>query len=134
MGVRFVNREDPRAAARATLRLIREARSGGSLAIFPEGTFQKDPGLLPFYSGAFLIAAKIGLPVVPAVMRGTRSFFHDGARWPSYCSIEINILDPLRAASSLRVDADQLKDSAYRIIDDECREENELMEVETGLQ
>ena len=134
MGVRFVNREDPRAAARATLRLIREARSGGSLAIFPEGTFQKDPGLLPFYSGAFLIAAKIGLPVVPAVMRGTRRFFHDGARWPSYSSIEINILDPLRAASSLRVDADQLKNSAYRIIADECREENELMDVEAGLQ
>jgi len=79
MGVRFVNREYPRAAAHATLALIREARNGGSLAIFPEGTFQMDPRLLPFYSGAFMIAAKTGLPVVPVIMRGTRRFFHDGA-------------------------------------------------------
>lgn len=134
MGVRFVNREDPRAAARATLGLIREARSGGSLAIFPEGTFKKDPELLPFYSGAFLIAAKSGLPVVPAVMRGTRRFFHDGARWPSRSSIEIEILDPLCAIGSLRENADMLKYSAHHLIDERCRDVNKLPETKTDFQ
>lgn len=117
MGVRFVNRESPRAAASAALGLMREARKGGSLAIFPEGSFQKEPGLMPFYSGAFLIAAKTGLPLVPVVMRGTRTFFHDGARWPSWSSVEIEFFEPEYAAGVQRKDAEALKTRAFQVIE-----------------
>lgn len=122
MGVRFVNRENPRAAAMAALGMIRRARKGESLAIFPEGTFQKDPGLLPFYTGAFLIAAKTGHPIVPAVMRGSRRLLHDGARWPSWSSIEIELFTPMHAASTRRIDAEHLKSAAMCQIQEYCGE------------
>ena len=122
MGVRFVNRENPRAAARATLGLIRGARSGESFAIFPEGTFEKDPGLLPFQLGAFLVAAKTSRPVVPAAMRGTRRLLHDGARWPSWSAIEIELFDPVYAAGTHRSDAVTLRNSVASLVSAHCQE------------
>ncbi len=129
MAVCFVNRESPRSAARAALGLIREANRGGSLAVFPEGTFQKDPGLQPFYTGAFLIAVKSGCPVVPAVMRGTRALLHDGASWPSWSAIEIELFEPMYAAGPQRCDAEQLKSDIYRLINAHCGETDPLPEA-----
>ena len=36
------------------------------------------PGLLPFRMGAFVIAAQTGTPLLPVVLRGTRSALRDG--------------------------------------------------------
>lgn len=47
-------------------------REGQQLLIFPEGTFFRPPGLLPFRLGAFKAAVDAGLPVVPIALRGTR--------------------------------------------------------------
>lgn len=134
MGVRFVNRENPRAAARATLGLIREARQDGSLAIFPEGTFQKDPGLMPFFSGAFLIAAKTGLPIVPTVMCGTRKFFREGAPWPSWSSVEIEFFEPTNASGVRRKDAEALKTHAFQLIGEKLGEGEGLINQFTDMQ
>jgi 1-acyl-sn-glycerol-3-phosphate acyltransferase len=42
------------------------------LVIFPEGTFVRAPGLLPFRLGAFKAAVDRGCPVVPVAIRGAR--------------------------------------------------------------
>jgi 1-acyl-sn-glycerol-3-phosphate acyltransferase len=47
-------------------------RGGASLLFFPEGTFDRSPGLLPFRLGAFKAAVEACLPVVPIAIRGTR--------------------------------------------------------------
>lgn len=93
MGVRYVNRGSARAAARAALGMIRGAKRGESLAIFPEGKFVRPPGLLPFFRGAFVVAARAKLPVVPAVMLGTRRFFADGERWPRWSTIDLTLFE-----------------------------------------
>ena len=46
--------------------------------MFPEGTFRRMPGLLPFRMGAFVIAAQAGAPVLPVTLRGTRSALREG--------------------------------------------------------
>lgn len=117
MGVCFVERDHPRRAARATLGLVRSARQGGSLAIFPEGTFQKEAGLQPFFAGAFFISAKSALPVVPAVIHGSRRLFHDGARWPTWSPLCIEILPPLGPAATDGADVHALKQRAFRVIE-----------------
>ncbi len=47
-------------SARDTRRLLKNAAAGGALAFFPEGTFEPEPGLLRFRSGAFVVAANAG--------------------------------------------------------------------------
>ena len=72
MGVSFVNRSNAREGALQTRALIRRVQDGESLAIFAEGTFKPDPGVLPFKNGAFMIAVRAGVPVVPVAIIGSR--------------------------------------------------------------
>jgi 1-acyl-sn-glycerol-3-phosphate acyltransferase len=77
LGVVFVARFDPAHCAD----VVAEAgRADRDFLFFPEGTFQRMPGLLPFHLGAFAAAAKAGMPVVPVGLRGTRSVLH-GDDW-----------------------------------------------------
>ncbi|MFT4047948.1 MAG: lysophospholipid acyltransferase family protein [Solimonas sp.] len=89
MGVIFVNRREARAGARTTRELMRRLHGGESLVIFAEGTFKPEPGLLPFKVGAFLMAARCGVPVVPAAIRGSRRLY-GGGRWlPRWSALDI---------------------------------------------
>ncbi|MEK6805074.1 MAG: 1-acyl-sn-glycerol-3-phosphate acyltransferase [Pseudomonadota bacterium] len=97
MGVSFVNRVSAHEGARQTRELIRRLQNGESLTVFAEGTFKGPPGLLPFRKGAFLMAAKTGVPVVPAVIRGTRRFLGGDVHWPRHSRIEIEIFEPIAA-------------------------------------
>src|SRR5947209_802203 len=63
-----INRSDPRNAARAMLQAVRFLRGGCSVLIFAEGTRSPDGNLLPFSEGAFQLAIREGLPVLPLVI------------------------------------------------------------------
>lgn len=79
MDVEFVERFDVEKGADSTRRIARSAGKGKSLLFFPEGTFQRIPGLLPFHMGAFVAAAQSGLEVVPVTIRGTRQKLTSGS-------------------------------------------------------
>jgi 1-acyl-sn-glycerol-3-phosphate acyltransferase len=91
IGTEFVERFDQHKGMADTQRLIQKVAAGHSLLFFPEGTFTRRPGLLPFHMGAFVVAAKAGVPVVPIAIRGTRSMLRSGS-WllrPGMASITI---------------------------------------------
>jgi 1-acyl-sn-glycerol-3-phosphate acyltransferase len=46
-------------------------REGASLFVFPEGTRSPDGELKSFYRGAFWVAARYRVPIVPVVIEGT---------------------------------------------------------------
>lgn len=108
MGVTFVNRSSAKAGALQTRALIRRLQEGESLTVFAEGTFKPEPGLLPFRKGAFLMAARAGVPVVPVAIRGTRRFLGEGRYWLRHSRIEIDVLPSLTASG----DAESLRDAA----------------------
>ena len=122
MGVSFVNRSSAREGAAQTRNLIRRVSDGESLAIFAEGTFKAEPGLLPFKKGAFLIAARAGVPVLPIGIRGTRRFFGENRRLPRWSVIDIE-LRPVIPASA---DAQVLLDAARREVAAVCGEADTL--------
>jgi 1-acyl-sn-glycerol-3-phosphate acyltransferase len=97
MGVIFVNRASARESARLTRQLMRRLHHGEPLAIFAEGTFKPQPGLLPFKSGAFLMAARERVPVVPVGIRGTRRLYGGGRRLPRWSTVDIEIGAALHA-------------------------------------
>lgn len=50
---------------------LRRLGEGHSLFVFPEGTRSPDGKLQPFYRGAFRLAARAQVPIVPIVIEGT---------------------------------------------------------------
>jgi 1-acyl-sn-glycerol-3-phosphate acyltransferase len=78
IGAQFVERFDVQRGVEDAGRMVAEVGAGHSLIFFPEGTFRRMPGLLPFRMGAFVVAARAGMPVVPVTLRGTRSVLRDG--------------------------------------------------------
>ena len=84
--------EDSRAIAAAA----RERR----VAIFPEGTFVRAPGLLPFQMGAFVASAEAGVPIVPVVVRGARSILRDEQWMPRRGVITVNVRPPIAPEGS----------------------------------
>lgn len=61
-----------RNALRIALKCLEE---GQVLGLFPEGTRSKTEELLPFQPGAAIFALKIGAPIIPVALVGTKSIF-----------------------------------------------------------
>jgi 1-acyl-sn-glycerol-3-phosphate acyltransferase len=92
LGAEFVDRFNRHSGAMDARRLIRTASSGGSLVFFPEGTFTGRPGLARFHGGAFTIAARAHMPVVPVVIRGARHVLRGDSIWPRPGRVHIEVL------------------------------------------
>ena len=97
IGSEFVERFDRNRGAADARRVLRNAANGHSLVFFPEGTFTRTPGLLKFHTGAFVTAARAGCPVIPAVVRGTRTALSPTGGLPRPGRIQIDILPPVPA-------------------------------------
>jgi 1-acyl-sn-glycerol-3-phosphate acyltransferase len=116
MGVSFVNRSSAREAAAATRELLRRIKEGESFTIFPEGTFKQEPGLLPFNSGAFLIAARAGVPVLPAVIRGSRQVLSQNDKLPQYGHVEIEFFPAIAPEGEGKQAVRALSEAARQVI------------------
>ena len=83
-------------------------REGSSIMMFPEGTRSADGHLKAFKHGAFTLAQRVGVPILPIVVEGTaaalpkRGFVLQGRH-----AIRIRVLDaiPYARVASLSVDA-----------------------------
>lgn len=73
----FINRENPKAAGKVILEGIKILKNGHSLVIFPEGTRSKCSTVGEFKSGAFKLATKSKVPIVPVSINGTYRAMED---------------------------------------------------------
>jgi 1-acyl-sn-glycerol-3-phosphate acyltransferase len=112
LGSEFVERFNRHRSAADARRIARTAGTGQALAFFPEGTFNARPGLGKFHGGAFVIAARAGLPVVPVAIRGARSVLPPTAALPRPGRIEVQVLAPLRVPANAATAAVELKKAA----------------------
>jgi 1-acyl-sn-glycerol-3-phosphate acyltransferase len=122
LGAAFVERFEPGLGAEDAARQVAAARAGGSPIFFPEGTFKRAPGLLPFRMGAFVTAAQTGLPVIPVTLRGTRLMLPDGVVWPRRSVLRVFIGAPILPQGSDWAAALKLRDAARREILARCGE------------
>ena len=97
-------------------------RAGQSLLVFPEGTFRRYPGLLPFRLGAFVVAAEAGVPVVPVVLRGTRSILRGDDMFPRRGAVTITVAPPIPPRGTGWPAAVALRDAARAEILARCGE------------
>ncbi len=122
IGTLFVERFDVQRGVDEARKVAEAARAGQSLGFFPEGTFARMPGLLPFRMGAFLAAARAGAPIVPVTIRGTRSILRAGSWFPRRGRLEVIVEPPLSPDGEDWAAAVRLRDAARAAILRHCGE------------
>lgn len=90
-----IDRGDARKTARSVRRVIEGIRDGRSLAVFPEGTRTRDGRLQDFKPGAFKIALRAGVPIVPVTIRGTFAMLPKTTMAPRPGRVDVIIHDPI---------------------------------------
>jgi acetoacetyl-CoA synthetase len=92
----FVDRRNPGDRRRMARRLVETAHRGWTLAVFPEGTFDEQPGLSHFHTGAFAAALSGDLPILPIVIHGARRKLPSGVMLPRPGPLAIHVCAPLK--------------------------------------
>lgn len=98
LGAHFVERNDAMQSVADLQNLAGLAGGTSSLLFFAEGTFGPQPGLRPFRLGAFLIAVRQALPVVPVALTGSRQVLPDGSWRPRRSALTVSVCPPLSPA------------------------------------
>lgn len=112
LGVIPLKRMDSRSQLECLKRCMDLIRGGASVFFFPEGTRSKDRKLGTFKKGAFSVAAKTGVPVVPITLHRTGNIMPAGKESLLYPgSVKVVIHRPLESKDSA-----ELCNEARRVI------------------
>lgn len=107
------NRARSLATVEAALALL---RSGRSLVVFPEETRARTDQLLPFKSGAALLAVRSGFPLLPVGIAGTRRALPRGTLAISSGPVAMAIGRPIEVSKRTARDRDEVTSEAREAI------------------
>lgn len=94
-----------RGSVRASLdHCARISDAGWSLLFFPEGVRSDDGAIGPFKPGIGLLAARLGVPVVPVYLKGTDSVVAKGGARPHRGYIEVRFGRPIQIPAGMKYD------------------------------
>jgi 1-acyl-sn-glycerol-3-phosphate acyltransferase len=74
----------------------RRLQEGHNLFVFPEGTRSPDGNLIRFFPGAFRLAIRFRVPIVPVVIDGTGDILPKGQFFIRPRPVTLHVLDPVR--------------------------------------
>jgi len=112
-----IDRENPREAAKSIIQAAREIRNGVSAIAFPEGTRSRTGELGKFHSGAFALALRTGVPLVPVSLEGSyRVILPKTLNVNPGVIVRIRIGDPIDLSSYSRGEKHRLMEDVFRIM------------------
>jgi putative phosphoserine phosphatase/1-acylglycerol-3-phosphate O-acyltransferase len=95
MGAIFIDRSDKKKALESMKNASEILKNGTSVAIAPEGTRSGSKTLGKFKKGAFHLAIKGGVPIVPIVIKNAYMAMPKGSKMFTPTHIEVVVLDPV---------------------------------------
>ena len=104
----MIDRSNPRDAMTSIERAVQTIRSGQSVILFPEGTRTNNGKLQSFKRGAFALAAKSGVPVVPMTINNTFGILPRGSLNVKRADISVVLEKPI-PTDGLESKADELE-------------------------
>jgi 1-acyl-sn-glycerol-3-phosphate acyltransferase len=90
-----IDRGDARKTAKSLRHVVDALKQGRSLAVFPEGTRTPDGQLQEFKTGAFKLAVRAGVPIVPVAIRGTFALLPKTTLAPRPGRVDVFIGEPI---------------------------------------
>jgi 1-acyl-sn-glycerol-3-phosphate acyltransferase len=112
-----LKRGDKRGIAKMFVDCEKALADGNSLFVFPEGTRSETGSLKPFKSGAFILAKKMKIPILPVVISGTKGAlpkhsmnFHGSQK------MSIRVLEPVPYERFANLSAKETGDMISNII------------------
>ncbi|RWM95047.1 MAG: acyl-phosphate glycerol 3-phosphate acyltransferase [Mesorhizobium sp.] len=122
LDIPFVERHDVTGSLSDAESLTKIARQERILVFFPEGTFTRRPGLSAFHLGAFKIAVDANLPILPGIIRGTRSMLRGDQWFPRWTPVTIEIGAPIAPSGTDFASVLRLRDAVREAILARCGE------------
>jgi 1-acyl-sn-glycerol-3-phosphate acyltransferase len=112
-----VDRNNPRSGALALIKAQRYLEKHCSVIIFPEGTRTTDGRVRPFSDGAFHLAIRAKVPVLPLVVEGSRDCIPKNSwKFGKSSDIRIKVLPPIDTSSMTMDDVSALRDEVRHAI------------------
>lgn len=112
-----IDRENPRKAAKSIIRAAKEIRDGISAIAFPEGTRSRTGELGSFHSGAFALALRTAVPLVPISLEGSyRVILPKTLKVNPGVIVRIRIGSPIDLSAYARGEKHRLMDDVFRIM------------------
>ncbi|HNM64986.1 MAG TPA: AMP-binding protein [Accumulibacter sp.] len=116
LGTLFVERFDVARSVEDVEDIVIALGRGQRVILFPEGTFSREAGLKPLRMGAFVAAARAGVPVLTGGLRGTREVLRDGSWLPRLGRMKLALGAVLAPAGADWAATVRLRDAARREI------------------
>jgi 1-acyl-sn-glycerol-3-phosphate acyltransferase len=118
-----IDRENPRDAAKSIIEAANEIRNGISAIAFPEGTRSRTGILGKFHSGAFALALRAGVPLIPITLEGShRVIVPKTLRVNPGVIIRIKVGAPIDLSSYARGAKHQLMEDVFQIMSRDVEE------------
>lgn len=110
-----IDRDDPGKALDTINRAVRLLKKGEvSVGVYPEGTRNRDGGLLPFHTGVFRIAQKADAPIVVMRIRGTENIHRNVFRRRS--EVRLDITDVIPADEVKRMKKNEISERVRKAL------------------
>ncbi|HEY2091755.1 MAG TPA: lysophospholipid acyltransferase family protein [Thermoanaerobaculia bacterium] len=103
-----IDRKNRRTAVKSFDLAAERIRRGNTIVIFPEEGRSKNREMRPFQRGAFLLAIKSELPVVPMAIDGTYGVFRVGAKRITPGRVTIKVGTPMPTEGAKLKDKERL--------------------------
>lgn len=115
-GYVFIDRDSPMQSMRAIHRAAKYVKENRmNYGIFPEGTRSKDGNLLPFKSGAFVLAKKADVPIVLMKIEGSaHAITANLFRFPR---VKVTVLDVIPVEEVRALTPDELSERSRAVIE-----------------
>jgi len=124
-----IAREDSKSGVKSLLNTVKKIKNGTNVLIFPEGRRSKEGIMGEFKKGAFLLAAKTGVTLVPIIMKNTASLFPEGSLFVYPGKVEINILPQVDTGKFGSKKTDELMEHVKKIMGDEFYLNNGVIKI-----
>lgn len=111
-----VDRDSRSSGARVLVAARQYLRDRCSVIFFPEGTRSRDGRLFPFSDGAFRLAIKAQVPILPLVLDGTHGALPKNSWKFGAVSVKLRVLAPVQTSGLQAGDAPALRERIRSVI------------------